>query len=142
LAAVALDNEHSEVHEQTVFFKQIIDKDAETLHPQTAQIIKSEFTLLPALTNLSQYNDEYLSRNKDCASRILSALKVRRSISLDSTVSIEKDAAALIKLPFITMDEANKTLAALRSWNSSEIESFRANAAAKWPQASNFAIAS
>ena len=141
LAAATLDREHSKLHEQISLFKQVIDKDAETLAPQTAQIIKSEFTPLFASTTISQYNDEYLSKfEKDCVRRTLSALKVRRSISPDLTANVERDAAALIKLPSITMEEAKETLAVLRAWKSSEVESFRTDAASKWPKAKVFAI--
>jgi N-alpha-acetyltransferase 15/16, NatA auxiliary subunit len=138
LAAWALDKEHSKVHEQLIRFKQAIDQDAETLAPQTAQIIKSEFTLLPASTSLSQYNDDYLSRNKDCARRTLSALKARKLLSPQSAVSCKKDAVDVIKLPSITMEEAKEALELLRSWNSSDIDSFRSQAAAKWPRATAF----
>jgi peptide alpha-N-acetyltransferase len=139
LAAAALDREHPKVHEQIIRFKQIIDKDAETLAPQTAEIIKSEFTLLPASTSLSQYNDEYLSKHKDSARHTLSASRVHKLLSPDSAARYEKDAANVIKLPSITMDEAKEALDLLRSWNSSEADGFRTSAAAKWPNATAFA---
>jgi peptide alpha-N-acetyltransferase len=142
LAAWALDKEHSKVHEQVVRFKLAIDQDNETLAPQSAQIIKSEFTLLPALINLSQYNDEYLARHKGCARRTLSALKIRKLLSPDSAASCQKDAVDVIKLPSITMEEAKETLELLRSWNSNDIDSFRSQAAAKWPRATVFTASS
>jgi hypothetical protein len=138
LAASALDREHSKVHEQLIRFKQAVEQDGETLAPQTAEVIKSEFSLLPASVSLSQYNDEYLSKHKNCARRTLSALRVRKLLSPDSAASCKKDAADVIKLPSITMEEAQETLDLLRSWNSSDIDSFRAQAAAKWPKATVF----
>ena len=138
LAAWALDKEHSKVHGQLIRFKLAIDENSEALAPKTAAIIKSEFTLLPASVNLSQYNDEYLVRHKDCARRTVSALKVRRLLSPDKAMSCQKDAANVIKLPSITMEEARETLKLLFSWNSNDIDSFRAQAAAKWPRATAF----
>lgn len=126
------------MHEQLIRFKQAIDQDGETLTPQTAEVIKSEFTLLPASANLSQYNDEYLSKHKECARRTLSALRVRQLLSPDSAASCKKDAADVIKLPSITMEEAQEALDLLRSWKSSDIDSFRAQAASKWPKATVF----
>ena len=139
LAAWTLNKEHSKVHEQLIRFKQAIDQDSETLAPQAAEIIKSEFTLLPASKSLLQYNEDYLSRNKDCARRTLSALKVRKLLSPQSAVSCKKDAVDVIKLPSITIEEAKEALELLRSWNSSDIDSIRSQAAAKWPRATAFA---
>jgi hypothetical protein len=138
LAASALDKDHSKVHEQVVRFKLAIDQDAEKLSPQAAEIIKSEFTLLPASASLAQYNDEYLARNKDCARRTLSALKARKLLSPDTAASLQNDAANVIKIPSITLEEAEEAFELLRSWNSSNIDSFRSQAATKWPKARAF----
>lgn len=142
LAASALDKEHSQVHGQVIRFKLAIDQDREALAPKTAEIIKSEFKLLPASTNLTLYNDEYLARHADCARRTVSALKIRRLLSPDKATSCQEDTANVINLPSITMEEAKETLELLRSWNSSVIDSFRSKAAAKWPRATVFTASS
>jgi hypothetical protein len=68
----------------------------------------------------------------------LSALKVRKLLSPDSAASCQSGAADVIKLPSITMEEAKEAFELLRSWNSSNVESFRSQAAAKWPKATVF----
>jgi len=123
------------VHEQIFRFKLAIDKDIDSLSPKSAEVIKSEFNLLPASVDLSKCNDEYLSKHKDCARRTTSALKVRKLLSLDLSSSIEKDVAAVIKLDSITMEEAKEALELLQSWKSSEVDGFRSSAAKKWPNA-------
>jgi hypothetical protein len=138
LAAAALDKEHSKVHEQIVRFKLAIDKDVEGVPAKSAEVIKSEFTLLPASVNLTQYNDEYLSGNKDCARRTVSALKVRKLLAPDSAGQCGKDVVGVLKFPSITLEEATEALDLLRSWKSSEVEDFRKAAAAKWPKTSIF----
>lgn len=138
LAAAALDKEHSKVHEQIVTFKLAIDKDTNGIAAKSAEVINSEFTLLPASVNLSQYNDEYLSRNKECARRTVSALKVRKLLVPDSAGQCGKDVVGVLKIPSITLEEATEALELLSSWKSSEVESFRKAAAAKWPKASIF----
>jgi hypothetical protein len=138
LAAAGLDGEHSKVHEQTVRFKLAIEKDIEELPPKSAEIIKSEVTLLPASKPLTQYNDEYLTKHRDCVRRTLSALSVRKLLSPDSASSCATDVAATIKLQSITMEEAKEALELLSSWQSAEVESFRSSAAAKWPNATAF----
>lgn len=142
LAAAALDGEHPEVHEQIIRFKQAVDSDSETVNPRTAEIIKSEFCLFPAETTLSKYNDEYLTRHKNCARCTLSALRVRKSLSPESLPSCEKDVAAVLKLSNITLEEAVDALELLRLWRSNELGSFRLTASAKWPHASVFQASS
>jgi len=139
LAAAAIDREHSQVHEQIVRFKLAFDKDGAELPPKSAEIIKSELNLLLASTTPSKFNDEYLSKHKNCARRTLSALKVRKLLSPDSASSCEKDTAAVIDLPSITFQEAKEALELLSLWKSSKAESFRTTAAAKWPKATVFA---
>jgi hypothetical protein len=105
---------------------------------KSAEVIKSEFTLLPPSVNLSQYNDDYLSRNKDCARQTLSALNVRKLLEPDSVGQCGKDVVDMLKLPNITSEEAQEGLELLNSWKSSELTSFRKAAVEKWPKASIF----
>ncbi|KAF4632543.1 hypothetical protein G7Y89_g5579 [Cudoniella acicularis] len=139
LAAAALDREHSKVHSHIVRFKLALDKDLETLPPKVAEVINSEFNLLPASTPLTQYNDEYLSKHKDCARRTLSALSVRKLLSPESSPACEKDVLSILKFPTVTFEEAKEALELLSSWRSSQLESFRSGAAEKWPKATIFA---
>jgi N-alpha-acetyltransferase 15/16, NatA auxiliary subunit len=138
LAAATLDKEHSKVHEQTVRFKLALDENIKGLSPTSAEVIKTEFTLLPTPVNLVQYNSEYLSKHKDCARRKLSGLKVRKMLSPDSAPSIEEDAVAILNLPTITFEEAREGLVLLSTWKSSEIDTFRKAAGVKWPKATVF----
>ncbi|KAL3420814.1 tetratricopeptide [Phlyctema vagabunda] len=139
LAAAKLDAEHPKVHEQIVRFKQVIDSDAEAINDKSAEVIKSEFTLLSEAP--AKYNDNYLAKHKDNASSMLAALRVRRLLSPESTSSCEKDAAAVLNLPTVTSEEAIEALNLLTSWKSSELEAFRSNAASKWPKATAFQAA-
>ncbi len=105
-------------------------------------MITSEFTpLLPPTTSLVKFNDEYLAANKDCAQRIMSCLQIRKLLSADKAEACEKDVAALLKLPTITMTEAKEALDLLESWKSKETKSFREGAEKKWPKATIFSTA-
>ena len=139
LAAAALDKEHPKVHEQTIRFKLAIDEDSETLPPQSAEIIASEFTLLPASAKLAELNDEYLSKHNDSAQSTFSALTIRKLLSPSSATDAVKGVTAVLALPSITFEEAKDGLELLKSWNSAEVASYRASAAKKWPEASVFA---
>ncbi|KAI9050717.1 hypothetical protein LZ554_004837 [Drepanopeziza brunnea f. sp. 'monogermtubi'] len=138
LAAAALDKSHSKVHEQTIRFQLAITQDAETLSPTAKTIIDSEFKLLPSPVDLVSYNDGYLSQNKDCARRSLSALKTRKVLKPESAAAVGKDVADLIKLPSITYEEAVDILQLLQLWKSGEVEEFKNAASSKWPHATIF----
>jgi hypothetical protein len=106
--------------------------------PKSAEAIESEFKLLPASVNLSQYNEDYLAKHKDCARRTLSALKIRKLLAPESAGKCEKDVVGILKLPKITLKEAKEGLELLISWKSSEVNTFRKGATVKWPEASVF----
>ncbi|RDW71923.1 putative NMDA receptor-regulated protein 1 [Coleophoma crateriformis] len=136
LAAASIDAEHPKVHEHIVRFKQAIDTDAESINSTSAEIIKSEFTLIPASKSLAEYNDEYLSSHKSSANSILSALRVRKL--LDPASSPDKDVEGVLALPELTLETAMSALELLKTWKSPEVESFQSSAAAKWPKANLF----
>ena len=116
-----------------------MEKDMETVPAKSLDIIRSEFNLLPSSASPTTYNDEYFAKHKDSVPAVLSAMRVRKLLSPEATSSCEKDAAAAIKLPNITMEEAKAALELLSSWQSAEVESFKLSAASKWPKASVFA---
>jgi hypothetical protein len=138
LAADGLDKEHPKVHEQIVRFKLAIDKNLGDVPPTSADIIKSEFTLLPTSVSLTNYNDDFLAKSKDSATNTLSGLRVRMLLSPELSSSIEKAVTAILTLPSVTLAEAKEALELLKSWSSSEAPSFQKNAAAKWPKSSVF----
>lgn len=142
LGAAALDKEDPKVHEQIIRFKLAVDKDVEGVPAKSLDIIKSEFNLLPSSASPTQYNDEYFAKHKDSAPAVLSAMRVRKLLSPDSMSSCEKDVAAVIKLPNITMEEAKEALELLNSWQSAEAYTFKSAAAVKWPKATVFATPS
>ncbi|TVY25801.1 N-alpha-acetyltransferase, NatA auxiliary subunit [Lachnellula hyalina] len=142
LAASALDNEHSKVHSQTIRFKLALDKDLATLPPKVAEIIKSEFTLLPESVSLTQFNNDYLSKYEDCARRTLSGLSARKLLAHDLAPSTDADVVKVLKIDNVAMEEAVEGLELLQSWKSGALEAFRKAAAAKWPNATVFAASS
>jgi peptide alpha-N-acetyltransferase len=119
LAAAALDTEHPAVHEQTIRLKQAISSPSEIIASKSAEVIKSEFTLLPASADLSKFNDEFLFKHKDSAQHVMSVMRARRSLSPDSSSNCEKDIAGILDLPNITFEEAMEGLELLSSWRSS-----------------------
>ena len=138
LAAAALGKEHPKVHEQSIRFKLALDKDMDAVSSKSFEIIKSEFKILPDSLPLSQYNDQYLAKHKDSPQGVLSAIRVRKLLSPESAATCERDVAAVIKLPSVTLEEAREALELLSLWQSGEAGLCKSSAAAKWPKATVF----
>lgn len=139
MAAAALDEHNSKVHSQIIRFKLATDADSASLSPKAAEIIKSEFNLLPtSASDLTDYNDSYLAKHKDCARRVLSALKTRKLLKPETGKDCEKDVVGVLAIDGVTMQEATEGLELLKDWRSGEAETFRSKAAAKWPKATVF----
>jgi len=135
LASAALDSEHPTVHEQIVRFKQAIDSSLDGLPALTAEVIKSEFTLLPASNSLSHFNSDFLAKHKDSPGHVLSAARIQRLLAPDARAAQEKDVVAILDLPRISLEDAREGLDLLSSWKSSEASSYHQKAGTKWPEA-------
>ena len=115
-----------------------MDGLSEPLHPKVAEIIKSEFTLIPPSQSVVNFNDEFINKHKDSVSHIQSALRARQNIDKDSLEQNEKDLLATLDLPSITMEEAKAGSDLLRWWRSSKLDTYNAKAASKWPESTIF----
>ncbi|CAD6506337.1 BgTH12-07263 [Blumeria graminis f. sp. triticale] len=115
LATISLDKDHARVHEQIVRFKIAVDDDVSSLLPKSAELIKSELECLLDNCSLSDFNNKYFEKNKEFASKVISALKARK---------------------LLDKDEAREGLRLLKQWNSTESENFRLKSSSKWPKAS------
>jgi peptide alpha-N-acetyltransferase len=125
------------VHEYIVRFKQAIDASS-ALNPKTAEVIKSEFTLFPDSTTLSQFNSDFLLKHKDSARHIITSVRVRHSLHSSDISEDEADLLIALNLPGTTLEEAIEGLELLSSLKSSKPETYRSNAKSKWPEATAF----
>ena len=137
LAASELDSTHPTVHEHTIRFKKALDSENEPLAPEVTEVIKKEFTLLPASKPLAEVNDEFLAKHKDSASHVLSAIRVKKVLSNDKSTA-DKDVISVLDIPTISFQEAIQGLEILKFSHSSELESYRTKASSKWPDVTAF----
>jgi len=138
LAASKLDASHPAVHEQVIKFQQIVETRLDSISPQSAEVIKSEFNLFPASTSLSQFNEDFLSKNKTSPRYILAALRARTILPSPDLVKNEEELLTILDLPSATVEEGREGLALLGSWKSTKLETYRSKAASKWPHATVF----
>ncbi|KAI9840041.1 MAG: hypothetical protein M1819_000233 [Sarea resinae] len=140
LAASKLDPESPVVHEQTIRFRHTLDTLSTPLEPRVAEVIASEFSLLPTSTNLTEHNDAFLARHKDSAPHIHAFLRIRFLLSPESKVQNEKDLHATLGLSTIDQSQAVEGLKLLDMWKAetSVKDQYRKAATERWPEASAF----
>ncbi|KAG7049787.1 acetyltransferase [Colletotrichum scovillei] len=135
-AARELDASHPGVHERVVEFAHVVRPALESLPTKVQELIKSEFT--PPAGDLKKYNEEFLSNNKAKPTHIVAALKTRRVLGEDSAKA-EADLANVVKAPDATFELATEVYNLLKAWRSSEAETLKKEAHARWPEVSLFA---
>ncbi|OTA99846.1 hypothetical protein M426DRAFT_324834 [Hypoxylon sp. CI-4A] len=136
-AALAIDPEHPTVHEQVVRFRQALNSKLDSLPPKVAEVLKSGFTTIDASTDLKKYNADFKAKHQDSASHVIFAIKTERLLGEDKKKA-EKDLAEVINLKSIDHEQAIETLALLRQWRSSEVDTFKTAAHKKWPEVTAF----
>ncbi|KAJ6171095.1 N-terminal acetyltransferase A complex subunit n.t1.c1 [Penicillium chermesinum] len=115
-----------------------IDPSNPTLH--VAEVVNPEFEkLLPKSQDLTQWNESYLSANKDSASHVQAALTVRQLLDKESKAQCEKDLVASLDALKISFDDAVSGLDLLGEWGSDKT-AFAEKASKKWPEASAFQL--
>jgi hypothetical protein len=138
LAASKIDASNPIVHEQIIRFKLAIDAASSSLKPQTAEVIKSEFTLLPGSTSLPDYNSSFLSKNKISPRHVYAGLRVKHLLPSHDQSKNETEIFSTLDSTSIRLEEATEGLDLLKSWKSSKVDDYKTKAAAKWPEATIF----
>lgn len=134
---LALDRENAKAHEQAVRLRQALDKEAGTLSPKVAEVIKAEFTEVPASTDLTKHNEEFRKRHESSASHVLATIRVQDRLGGDRG-KLGKEVISLLQIEGVGLGDASDAQELLRSWKSGELEAFRKAAAQKWPESSVF----
>jgi hypothetical protein len=114
-----------------------LDGASSTLSPKAAEVIKTEFNLLPESTTPSKFNDEFLSKHSNSASHVLAAHRVRKQLPSNDQKESEAGVLAILSLSNLSLEEAIEGLDTLSSWNSST-QSYSSKAHSRWPEATIF----
>lgn len=134
---LALDSDNAKAHEQAVRLRQALDKEAGTLSPKVAEVIKAEFTGIPASTDLAKHNEDFRQRHKSSAQHVLASIRVQDSLGEDRG-GLGKQVAGLLQMEGVELRDASDAQEVLKSWKSEELDAFKKAAAQKWPESSLF----
>ncbi|KAJ5983437.1 N-terminal acetyltransferase A complex subunit n.t1.c1 [Penicillium waksmanii] len=139
-AAHAIDPSNPTLHLQLLQFRKTIDGLTDALPAQAAEVIETEFEkLLPKSQNLEEWNESFLSANKDSVAHIQAVLSGRQLLKPDSKAQCEKDLVASLDSPAVTIEEAVPALELLSKWGS-DPTAYAEKASKKWPESSVFRL--
>jgi peptide alpha-N-acetyltransferase len=156
IAAHQLDEEQSVLHEQLVRFRQAreqplfsflrsiltrestVDKAPKSDSPKLDEVLKANLSIVPASKDLKSFNDAYLSKHQNCASRTQAGLKARHLIDPSTKAQNEKDLVA--SLEKADLKEAIEGLEILKLWKSDKKvgEEYVKVARGRWSDATVF----
>ncbi|KAJ5183599.1 N-terminal acetyltransferase A complex subunit n.t1.c1 [Penicillium capsulatum] len=137
-AAHAIEPSNPTLHLQILRFRKALDAPSEPLDPQVAEVANAEFDkLLPKSQKLEDWNESYLTANKNSATHVQAGLSARQLLSAESKPQCEKDLLTTLDLPSITIDEAATALDLLNKWGSDQ-SPYLQKANKKWPESSLF----
>lgn len=139
-AAHAIDSSNPTLHLQLLRFRKTLDSLSEPLPPQVAEVVNEEFEkLLPKSQNLEQWNESFLSANKNSAAHVHAALSGRQLLNPGSRSQNEKNLLATLNLPDVSINEASSALDHLAEWGSDKT-AYLQQANKKWPESSLFQL--
>ncbi|KAJ3518603.1 hypothetical protein NM208_g14457 [Fusarium decemcellulare] len=130
-AALALDPKSPRVHEQSVAFRHLLNT-ATDISPKVLEVLKAEFKAIEPSVDLTKYNEEFLTANKNSPQHVLSAIKAQRVLGQDKAKT-EEAIVGILEIPDIDYTDAIEGLEVLKSWKSSQVEAFKTAAQAKFP---------
>ncbi|KAK6335543.1 hypothetical protein TWF696_002315 [Orbilia brochopaga] len=141
LAAHALAPEDPVVHEQIVKFQLFLASKPE-LSPTVQSIIEETFTLAPADTPLSEFNEQYLQSHADSARAVFSVVRTRQALAAaEAAGQTEADSETLLlAVPAkegTTLKEAVEGLAVMKEIKG-DVAGYAAAARERWPLANIF----
>lgn len=132
-----MDRQNAKAHEQAVRLRQALDKEAGTLSAKVAEVIKAEFTEIPASTDLAKHNEDFRQRHKGSAQHVLASIRAQDRLGEDRG-RLGKQVAGLLQIEGVELGDASDAQEVLKSWKSGELDAFKKAAAQKWPESSLF----
>lgn len=135
---MSLDAENPKAHEQAIRLRLALNQDLATLPPKVVEVIKAEFTEVPASADLPKANQEFREKHKASPQHVLSSIRVQEKLGGDRN-KLAKEAVGLLQMGNIELEDASGVQDLLKGWKSGELEGFNKAAAQKWPESSIFA---
>jgi hypothetical protein len=137
-AAHKISPSHPKVHELILRFQAAITHESTTIHPQVADVIKSEFTFLPSGQDLMTINEQYLKSNKNNPSAIMACVRARSVISMDASQSTH-DLFSILQLKDLEIEHVVEAFTLLKAAKSSKLHEFVRDAMSLFPEATRIA---
>lgn len=137
-AARALQPDHPRVHEQSIRLRSAVNSARESLPAKVAEVMEAEFTAVPASADLAKLNAEFRATHSDSPAHVLAAIRAARAIGKGERAEPEKDVASVLDMASLTLSDAESVVGTLKSWRSAEVDTAKAAAQTRFPDATVF----
>lgn len=128
-------------HEQIFCFQRAISKLPEPLPPKAMEVINAEFnTLLPASTDLTKHNDDFMQEHHGSAAHVQAALRVRQELDPSSSEKNQQDVIRTLALDGSSLEDAVRGSDLLKQWKAKDqyLNDYVTAAHERWPEADAF----
>ncbi|RDW94165.1 peptide alpha-N-acetyltransferase complex A subunit NAT1 [Aspergillus mulundensis] len=142
-AAHSIDASNPTLHVQLLQFRQALNKLAEPLPAQVAEVVDTEFeALLPKGQNLDEWNKSFLSANENSIPHKHAYLTCQQLLKPDTKAENEKELTATLDADIVSLETALAGLDLLGDWGSNQNTktAYAEKASSKWPEASTFRL--
>ncbi|KAL4910634.1 hypothetical protein BDW74DRAFT_988 [Aspergillus multicolor] len=142
-AAHSIDASNPTLHVQLLQFRQALNKLAEPLPAQVAEVVDTEFeALLPKAQNLDEWNKSFLSAHENSIPHKHAYLTCQQLLKPDTKAENEKELTATLDADIVSLETALAGLDLLGNWGSNQDAktAYAEKASSKWPEASTFRL--
>lgn len=129
--AAAVEPDSPRVHEQAIALRQAL-KQAKEISPKVAEIMKEEFKIVDSSADLKKVNEEFQAKHKSSPRHVLAAIRAKKILGEERS-KVEKEVSSILEIASVQFEDAIEALETLREWRSTEEESFKKAAQAKFP---------
>ena len=112
---------------------------SEVTDPKVTEVLESCSTIIPASSDLKDANETFLKKHKASPAHVFSAVRTRALLDSSSKSQNEKDLAAILGSPNVSLEDTDEALALFKEWKSADavVSAFKKELAQKFPDASS-----
>ena len=141
LASHALSPSDPTTHEQAIRLAHTFRTQTEPPDRKVQEVIAAEFdSILPATTDLSKHNEEFLQKHHQSAPHVQACLKMKQFLDPSSSEKNQQDIIRTLALEGSSLEDAVRGSELLKEWQAKDQyrDDYLAAAHERWPEASAF----
>ena len=117
----------------------MLNSTLESLPPKVQEVIRAEFTAVPASADLKKLNAEFKAKHGASVAHSLAAVRAEKILGAEASQCVEEAVGLLKANKNLTLSEAKAILDTLRGWGGSAAGTLKSLARERWPHCALFA---